>query len=225
MGIMDQNPAYKQTAFALYAPTPPPLVQFEDAINASAPAIPTGTPYPGKIDHWAATTRGYIHWGVPTNGSDVQFADLAGWGLDLNSVWQDYEIARLAGYSAGVGTYFATYVGGTTGRFTMDQLIADVDAFNLVALYPPQTTLEVSLGVYLQRCYNDPKYRWRQFIINRCGNSLATAAQMAVTVFSTTDQSIQDAVAWKDQAFDNASSRGIKKSCYGPPVERATHGG
>ncbi len=203
MGILLQNTSYSsQEAFAYYTPVPTSLTNVADAIKASAPTIPTGTPHPGKIDHWAATTRGYLYWGAPTSDTEVQISDLAGWALDLNSVWQNYEIARLAGYSAGVSAYFGTYVGGSTGRFTFDQLIADIDGYNLIALYPTRTIpLEVGLGDYLQRCYNDPTYRWRQFIIHRCQSSLVVAAQLAMSVYTTSNPGVTGSVLFKDNAY------------------------
>jgi peptidoglycan hydrolase-like protein with peptidoglycan-binding domain len=219
MGIMNQNPSYtQQEAFAYYTPVPGSIGYAADAINASAPTIPTGTPYPGKIDHWAATTRGYLYWGAPTSNTDVQISDLAGWALDLNSLWQDYEIARLGGYSSGVGPYFATYLGGSNGRFTFDQLIADVDAYNLIALYPAQTPLEIGLGDYLQRCYNDPTYRWHQFIIHRCLNSLTTAAQLAISLYTSTNPGIVGSILFKDQAFGFPRHPGQTKNSATDPT-------
>lgn len=225
MGIMNQNPSYaQQAAFAFFTPVPDSIRLAATAINTTAPIIPAGTPYPGKIDHWAATTRGYLHWGAPTNNTDVQISDLAGWALDLNSLWQDYEIARLDGYSLGVSTYFATFLGATNGRFTMDQLIADVDGYNLIAQFTADAPLEIGLGQYLQHSYDDPNYRWNQFITNRCLNSVSTAAQLAISVYTSLNPAVRASVTLKDKAFEYPRHPGETKDPATDPSssERAT---
>lgn len=85
--------------------------------------------------HFAATTLGYLLWGVPVpHVGNISFVgDLGGWLLDLLSMFS--EIDPEATTSA-VEEYVFANVGSAGGSFGWRDLLADVDAY-LVAFHTP----------------------------------------------------------------------------------------
>ncbi len=156
------------------------------------------TPYPPHIDdstpassktsldvkHWAASTLGYLAWGLPDGPTVKGIGDLGAWGLDLLSVWGAYE---RAGKPGGLFSWAVSRIGvDDEARLGRADLIADADAY-LTALRligapqatPMSSAPAVRLSDALRRLFMaDPADRVRNFYSHRfqsSGDNLSAA--------------------------------------------------
>lgn len=78
--------------------------------------------------HFAATFLGYIDLDPYSTNQAYLLGDLAGWALDLLSVWGDYERYTSAGGSTPLDDWASGSIGSDGGKFSRDDIIADADA-------------------------------------------------------------------------------------------------
>lgn len=96
----------------------------QQALNGLDPTKPTSN---RDFAHWAATTLGYLTWGMPTDFDAYGFGDFGGWALDLLQAWG----ARIkTAPSSDLETWMRANLGVTTaGRFGPKDLVADADGW------------------------------------------------------------------------------------------------
>ncbi|GAA3337119.1 hypothetical protein GCM10017714_02770 [Curtobacterium pusillum] len=94
----------------------------------AGPVSESLTSFDGDIQHLAATANGVCIWGDSAGARTGTAGDLGGWSADLLTMWADYG-------SLGVGKtadeYVTEYLGGTSGRFSYDDLLADAEGWLL----------------------------------------------------------------------------------------------
>lgn len=129
----------------------------------------------GKTDHWAASTRGYTAWGVPTTTDSVSNGDMTSWALDLVTLWNDYENARVT--AAGklgktARQWIAENCGSRNGtHFDIGDLRADASAY-LVAraiLSDTHRSLDDIVREHSIAIEDDPGWLAKQFFALRFG--------------------------------------------------------
>lgn len=123
-----RNPAYTGPLWDVYTPvvnTSTAEMAARAVVEAALDSL--GEPTSARdYTHFAATLMGYRTWDVPTNKSDYGLGDLGGWALDLLSIWGDYVKAPKG---TDLLTFCLTQIGGTSGHFKRDDVIADADAW------------------------------------------------------------------------------------------------
>lgn len=129
------------------------------------------------VQHWAASTLGYLAWGLPPGPTVKGVGDLGAWGLDLLQVWGAYE---RAGKPGSLFSWAAARIGvAEDSGFGRADLIADADAY-LTALRlcgapqvtPMATAPAVRLSDSLRRQFMvTPAKRVGQFYSWRFGNN------------------------------------------------------
>lgn len=175
------TPSYSESA-----PTP----EIASAIEAAAVDLESASSelYPRPADgrfgdtaHFAASTRGYTKWGVPSTGNAVATpGDLGAWALDLVQAWNDYEGARLAAPSGVLParTWFAANVGQTSPGFGGADLRADMAA-HLCAkrvIASPDKALDAIVREMLCAIEDDPGWLAKTFISERFNGRTAMVA-------------------------------------------------
>lgn len=85
------------------------------------------------IAHMAATTLGYMTWGVEENYDTYGLGDLGGWPLDLLQIWGNYVKED---NSTNLASWFQNHLGSmSSGKgFGYEDVLADADAW-LIARY------------------------------------------------------------------------------------------
>lgn len=116
--------SYNDSQWELYfSPLSVPTTTFPDFLDFDlAASVLAGSAKPDSqydVDHFAATTLGYLTW-----GTDIA-ADLGGWLMDLMSLFS--EMSSTDSESA-VEEYVFTAVGANAGGFGWRDVLADADA-------------------------------------------------------------------------------------------------
>jgi len=143
----------------------------------------TGLAY-RDIPHLAATTLGYLQWGVPRHANILGFGDLGGCLLDLIQIWWDAPKDT----NGELASYLADRLGSTTlsSSFSYADLIADVDAWLLAATMeslPPARALSNSVRIVYQE--DDSARMWR-FYQARFGSDPTNIAACISQLFAWT---------------------------------------
>ncbi|MGV3103832.1 glycoside hydrolase domain-containing protein [Rothia sp. 32237D007AR] len=123
------------------------------------------------IAHWAATTLGYLHWGVETQHDKSGLGDLGGWPLDLLQIWGAYK--RDTASPDSLEVWLTKHLGKIGDSFGFDyaDVLADGDAW-LVARYTKVHPGEHSLSEAIQEVYSrNESERIRFFYQERFGSS------------------------------------------------------
>jgi peptidoglycan hydrolase-like protein with peptidoglycan-binding domain len=161
---------------------------FEPSVEEADFALPAAGAV-GDLAHFAASTRGYIKWGVPGTGDAAALGDYGAWGLDLVSLWtQNYEPARLAEPGSELNVLDWTKLNlGTAldSHFGAADLKADMAAF-LVArqiVAEPDRPLSDIMRVLFNNIEDSPNYLRLTFMSERFGSSSA-AEQVAESMFN-----------------------------------------
>jgi peptidoglycan hydrolase-like protein with peptidoglycan-binding domain len=185
---------YTPAVWAL-VPPPPWDSYFEGSYNEFAVlldgpefGLPVSGPL-GDLEHFAASTRGYIQNGVPSAGDEASLGDYGGWALDLVTLWNDYEAARLEapGDVLEVGGWIEAKLGGTDGtKFDLPDLLADMAAFLVAKRIEADSTRSLSdiIRVIYNQVEDDPHYLANAFFDERFG-SRADMVTAAKSVFTT----------------------------------------
>ncbi|WP_146847900.1 glycoside hydrolase domain-containing protein [Cellulomonas terrae] len=181
-----QKRKYDDMQFRAYTPQPESVMTdpvqaallsaARQSFHDSAALVPVEDPlydvanYAGDLEHFAASTRGYVQWSYTSDGS-VGPGDLGAWALDLVTFWAEYATARSADSSLTVGSWCGYRLGyGAAGEssFGETDLIADIDAF-LVAkrlLDDADRSLADAVREILTHD-DDPRWRYRTFLRER----------------------------------------------------------
>ena len=135
-----------------------------------------------RMTHWAASTRGYVQYGVPSAASLAANGDMSAWGLDLAQAYGDFENA---GSPGNVRTWIAQHVGTATGRFSLEDLVTDIDAFLVARLLAqtPERSLDDVVREIEVSARADERWRFRQFAQLRFGGDFTLMASAAKSVF------------------------------------------
>lgn len=154
----------------------------------------------GKIDHWAVSTRAYMIRGegndLPENSDSVTVGDLASWSLDLVTLWNDYERARVAAKGRLEKTarqWFAENCGvGSTNHFGEADLRADMSAYLIAKTLESDRSraLDDIVREHSVNIEDDPGWLAKQFVALRFGGSRAKVVTAAKNTF--TDQWITE---------------------------------
>ncbi|MGC4936353.1 glycoside hydrolase domain-containing protein [Kribbella sp. DT2] len=129
------------------------------------------------IAHFAATVRGYEHWGLPGSQNDYGLGDLGGWALDLLQLWGSYLKAKEENPAVDLTAYLRARLGvvGADGGFDWDDVVADADAYLVWrAKFENQTTLSGAARGLLKLT---GKQRVAKFYTDRFGGSADNVAR------------------------------------------------
>lgn len=154
-----------------------------DACNVFAQAMPLPpSTTRSRMTHWAASTRGYIQFGIPSASSLAVNGDMSSWGLDLAQAYEDFENA---GSPGNVRAWIGQHVGAGTGQFTLEDLVADIDAFLVARLLAqtPERSLDDAVREIEVSARADARWRFRQFTQLRFGGDFTRMASAAASVF------------------------------------------
>lgn len=124
------------------------------------------------ISHLAATANGVTYNGIPPQTGNATFvADITGWAGDLISLVAEY---RHSGTSLSAYEFGMRYLGGfQSGYFAPEDLIQDVDGFNLAVrlLTTPGATVAGQFKSYYADTSGGWSTRYTQFSRTRFGAS------------------------------------------------------
>ena len=97
---------------------------------SSKARCPIGTLPNRDIAHMAATSLGYLTWGVTNDPMDYGLGDLGGWALDLLQIWGSY-LANAP--EEDLASWLHTHLGEQDARmgFSYSDVLADCDAWLL----------------------------------------------------------------------------------------------
>ncbi|WP_181025672.1 glycoside hydrolase domain-containing protein [Rathayibacter rathayi] len=148
----------------------------------------------GKIDHWAVSTRTYMIRGeandIPSNSDNLTTGDLASWALDLVTLWNDYEKARVAAKGTlgkGVRQWIAENCGvGSANHFAEGDLRADMSAYLIakVLVSDRNRTLDDVVREHSVAMEDDPGWLAKQFVGSRFGGSSSKVVAAAKKAFT-----------------------------------------
>lgn len=186
---------YAYTPVIWENPTAPPWANQIQAAYESFATLLEGADYPlpehgplGDRAHFAASTRGYLGWTVPTLGSNATYGDYGAWALDLVTLWRDYEMSRLEapGGVLDVASYMAANLGVNDDlSFGQADLKADAAAFLVAKQIAADDTRPLAdiIRVLYINCEDDAGYLASQFQSQRFGNRAAVVA-IAKSIFT-----------------------------------------
>lgn len=99
-------------------------------VACDAQPVIKGTLPNRDIAHMAATSLGYLTWGVTNDPMDYGLGDLGGWALDLLQIWGSY-LANTP--EEGLASWLHTHLGEQDARmgFSYSDVLADCDAWLL----------------------------------------------------------------------------------------------
>ena len=124
-----------QALWHAYTPepvTPSELALSRQACGVACDAQPVikGTLPNRDIAHMAATSLGYLTWGVTNDPMDYGLGDLGGWALDLLQIWGSY-LANAP--EEDLASWLHTHLGEQDARmgFSYSDVLADCDAWLL----------------------------------------------------------------------------------------------
>ncbi|WP_177188329.1 hypothetical protein, partial [Bifidobacterium longum] len=124
-----------QALWHAYTPesvTPSELALSRQACGVACDAQPVikGTLPNRDIAHMAATSLGYLTWGVTNDPMDYGLGDLGGWALDLLQIWGSY-LANAP--KEDLASWLRTHLGEQDARmgFSYSDVLADCDAWLL----------------------------------------------------------------------------------------------
>ncbi|MFR0086517.1 MAG: hypothetical protein ACLRVJ_01595 [Bifidobacterium adolescentis] len=124
-----------QALWHAYTPepvTPSELALSRQACGVACDAQPVikGTLPNRDIAHMAATSLGYLTWGVTNDPMDYGLGDLGGWALDLLQIWGSY-LANTP--KEDLASWLHTHLGEQDARmgFSYSDVLADCDAWLL----------------------------------------------------------------------------------------------
>lgn len=144
----------------------------------------------GDTAHWAASTRGFNKWGVPsTSDLSTTPGDYGSWALDLVSCWNSYEWARedVPGGGLSVHAWMVANIGvvDATG-FGAGDLRADMAAFLCASAMAadPGRPVDDIVRELLVGIEDNPGYLAQRFISERFG-SRSNMIQAAMNIFSS----------------------------------------
>lgn len=112
-------------------------------VCSQQPTIKNPDSYP-DLAHMAATTLGYLTWGVETQQNKYGLGDLGGWPLDLLQIWGKY---ATEGHGANLDVWLKAHLGDVSdgSGFGYADVLADADAW-LIAKYMKEHPSEHSLS-------------------------------------------------------------------------------
>lgn len=161
---------------------------FQAAVGGSIYPTPSLGPL-GQVDHWAASTRGFMSWAMPASGSaDLSNGDIASWALDLVQAWNQYEAARLraSGGVLDVSTWCSTNIGtAAESGFDIHDLKADMAAYLCAKRVESNhtRTLDDIVREMLVSIEDDSGWLARTFFSERFGSSRPAVIAAATNVF------------------------------------------
>lgn len=124
-----------QALWHAYTPepvTPSELALSRQACGVACDAQPVikGTLPNRDIAHMAATSLGYLTWGITNDPMDYGLGDLGGWALDLLQIWGSY-LANAP--KEDLASWLHTHLGEQDARmgFSYSDVLADCDAWLL----------------------------------------------------------------------------------------------
>ncbi|WZH35591.1 MAG: DUF1906 domain-containing protein [Microbacterium enclense] len=193
--IQRLEPNYQAPVWTLYAPAsendpiyldrPVGWAQARRDARAAFEAIataPADSQIP-RMTHFAASLRGYLRWVWEEPTVWARTADLAGWAGDLVNAWNDY-YANYRASSPSIRDWFKKNVGGpSSGRFSQEDLLCDVDAYLTRSLMASGMSFLESVRQIEYECSRDSTWRYREFAARRFGGSKANAAEGGASLF------------------------------------------
>lgn len=222
--IHDKEPAYRTFQFELYLPPPTgqgtpeydlyavlPVraEELESAVTETAfvPSYPVPGGIPAGTSHMAVTARGYALYGRPATPSQVDFADLGGWALDLATLWGDFITERATPSPATwqqTFDWFSAHLGvrdanpGTSRSFNFDDLVGDIDGYLIGSRMSdqPERTLDSIVREVRRLSINSPTWRFQTFLTERFGGSTSSAHSAAEDALSSGHMAIDGAVLY-----------------------------
>lgn len=147
------------------------------------------------VAHMAATTLGYLIWGVEENHSEYGLGDLGGWPLDLLQIWGVY---RREANSTDLSDWLRQHLGHIdNGKgFGYDDVLADADAW-LIARFMGKNPSDTSLSQAMRDAFSSSEVnRIKRFYRERFGAS----ADNVVSAFQKVANGI-DIGGWEDLQF------------------------
>jgi len=122
-----------------------------------------------------------VHMFATMNMIDTGFGDLGGWGGDLCSMMQD--MASMSGSLDELTAIAAARLGSSEGQFGQQDLIADLDAANIMAAVNESTSLTAAVSLYFGTSYSEYR-RVTGFLSNRFPDTELTVADLRSSVLS-----------------------------------------
>ena len=145
-----------QALWHAYTPepvTPSELALSRQACGVACDAQPVikGTLPNRDIAHMAATSLGYLTWGVTNDPMDYGLGDLGGWALDLLQIWGSY---LTNAPEEDLASWLHTHLGEQDARmgFSYSDVLADCDAW-LLAQSMQSDSSERSLSTAMRDVY------------------------------------------------------------------------
>lgn len=128
------------------------------------------------IAHWAASTLGYLTWGVERDPSKLTLGSLGGWGLDLLQVWGQY---TRESHPGDLQQWMQAHIGAlTNSSFGLLDAVADADAWLVAKAMGDNPLNEHSLSSALNKIYQEEATdRLRRFFLERFFGDARNVAQ------------------------------------------------